>query len=62
MIDVWLIYKCLKCDNTCNITILSRTRPELINKDLYQNFMKNDEETAEYYAFDLQTAQKIIWS
>lgn len=58
MIDVWLIYKCLKCDNTCNITILSRTRPELINKDLYQNFMKNDEETAEYYAFDLQTAKK----
>lgn len=58
MIDVWLIYKCVKCDNTCNITILSRTRPELIDKELYQRFMMNDEETAQYYAFDLQTARR----
>lgn len=58
MIDVWLIYKCVKCDNTCNITILSRTRHELIDKNVYQKFINNDEETAQYYAFDLQTARR----
>lgn len=57
-IDVWLIYKCIKCDNTCNITILSRTRPELIDKELYQKFMMNDEDTAWKYAFDTETAKR----
>lgn len=58
MIDVWLIYKCVKCDNTCNITILSRTRSELIEKDLYQRFMMNDEDTAWQYAFDQKTTKR----
>lgn len=57
-IGVWLIYKCIKCDNTCNITILSRTRPELIDKELYQKFMMNDEDTAWKYAFDTETAKR----
>lgn len=57
-IDVWLIYKCIKCDNTCNITILSRTRPELIDRELYQKFMMNDEDTAWKYAFDTETAKR----
>ena len=30
-IDVWLIYRCVKCDNTCNLTLLSRSKPDLIN-------------------------------
>ena len=33
-IDVWLIYRCVECDSTYNLTILSRTKPELIKKDL----------------------------
>lgn len=57
-IDIWLIYKCVKCDNTCNITILSRTRPELIDKELYRRFSMNDEETAWKYAFDAETIRK----
>lgn len=57
-IDVWLIYRCVKCDNTCNITILSRTRPELIDKELYQKFTTNDEDTAWKYAFDAETIRK----
>lgn len=57
-IDVWLIYKCVKCDDTCNITILSRTRPELIDKELFQKFSMNDEETAWQYAFDAETIRK----
>ncbi|WP_165026237.1 DUF1062 domain-containing protein [Dysgonomonas sp. ZJ279] len=57
-IDVWLIYKCVKCDNTCNITILSRTRPELIDRELYRKFSDNDEETAWIYAFDAETIRR----
>lgn len=57
-IDVWLIYRCIKCDNTCNMTILSRTKPELIDKELYQKFMMNDENTAWKYAFETETIQK----
>ena len=33
-IDVWLIYRCVKCDNTCNMTLLSRTKPDLIDKKI----------------------------
>lgn len=57
-IDVWLIYRCIKCDNTCNMTILSHTKPELIDKELYQKFMMNDENTAWKYAFDTETIRK----
>lgn len=55
---MWLIYKCVKCDNTCNITILSRTRPELIDRELYRKFSDNDEETAWIYAFDAETIRR----
>ncbi|WP_029906262.1 DUF1062 domain-containing protein [Prevotella sp. 10(H)] len=57
-IDVWLIYKCQICDNTCNITILSRTKPELIDRELYRKFSMNDEETAWKYAFDMDIIRK----
>jgi len=52
IIDVWLVYKCIECDNTCNIEILSRAKGESIEKDLYERFMKNDEKTALVYAFN----------
>lgn len=50
-IDVWLIYRCVKCDNTCNLTLLSRTKPDLIDKSLFHRFSVNDEATARHYAF-----------
>lgn len=51
-LDVWLIYKCEKCDNTSNIDIMSRTNPQSIDKELYDKFLSNDVETAWKYAFD----------
>jgi len=57
-IDVWLIYRCVNCDNTYNITILSRTKPDLIDKELFRRFSMNDEETAQKYANDLQTIRR----
>lgn len=50
-IDVWLIYRCVKCDNTCNLTLLSRSKPDLIDKTLFHNFSMNDKKTAWKYAF-----------
>lgn len=62
-IDVWLIYRCLECDSTYNLSILSRTKPELIDKDLFEKFSRNDEEVAWKYAFSMETMQRnnIEW-
>ncbi len=57
-IDVWLIYRCVQCNNTCNITILSRTKPELIPKDLFHDFSTNNKATAWKYAFSPETGRK----
>ena len=57
-IDIWLIYRCVECDSTYNLTILSRTKPEWIKKDLFLNFSGNDEATAWEYAFSAETTRK----
>lgn len=56
--DVWLIYRCMECDSTYNLTILSRTKSELIRKDLYLKFAENDEAVAWEYAFSAETVRK----
>lgn len=56
-IDIWLIYRCVKCDSTYNMTILSRTKPESINRDLFNKFSENNLEIAWKYAFSQETAQ-----
>lgn len=53
-IDVWLIYRCVRCDNTCNITLLSRTKPEWIDKSLFHSFSVNDRKAAWKYAFSTE--------
>ena len=57
-IDIWLIYRCKKCDNTYNMTIFSRTKPELINKDLFNKFSENNAEIAWKYAFSHEISRK----
>lgn len=57
-LDIWLIYRCLKCDNTFNLNIISRTKPELINKDLYLNLLNNDLTTVRKYAFSSEIAKR----
>lgn len=57
-IDVWLIYRCAACDSTYNLTILSRTKPELIPKDLFLKFSGNDEDLAREYAFSAEIMRK----
>lgn len=57
-IDIWLIYRCVKCDNTCNLTLLSRSKPDLIDKTLFQSFSMNDKDTAWKYAFSTEMERK----
>ena len=56
--DDWLIYRCVKCDNTCNMTLLSRTKPDLIDKKLFHSFSMNDREVAWQYAFSAGVASR----
>lgn len=57
-IDIWLIYKCQDCDTTYNLTILSRTKPDAIDKVLLQKFIDNDDSLARQYAFDSEIVKK----
>ena len=57
-IDVWLIYRGVKCDNTCNLTLLSRSKPDLIDKTLFHSFSMNDKDTAWKYAFSTEMERK----
>lgn len=49
-LDVWLIYRCERCDTTWNQEIYARVKPSRIDKELYQAFLDNDWETAMRYA------------
>ncbi len=57
-IDVWLIYRCMECDSSYNLTISSRTKPEMIKKDLFLKFSENNEAIAWEYAFSSETGRK----
>ncbi|WP_298899640.1 DUF1062 domain-containing protein [uncultured Psychroserpens sp.] len=57
-IDVWLIYRCKKCDNTINMTIFSRIKTSSINKRLYKQLSENQTQTAWKYAFSYEIKQK----
>ncbi len=51
-LDVWLIYNCRKCACSWNMAILSRVRPEDIDRVLYDKLLENNAELAFRYAFD----------
>ena len=54
-LDVWLIYKCIKCGRTWNMEIFSRINPDNLERNMYEAFLKNDTEIARRYAFDTPT-------
>ena len=51
-IDIWLIYKCSKCDTTLKLTIDKGIKPHDITKELFDQFTHNDIKLAWDYAFD----------
>ncbi|MBO9691611.1 DUF1062 domain-containing protein [Chryseobacterium sp.] len=57
-IDIWLIYRCVKCNNTYNMTVFSRIRTESISKDLFDKFSENNKKLAWEYAFSYEIRRK----
>ncbi|WP_343561253.1 DUF1062 domain-containing protein [Sphingobacterium sp.] len=57
-VDVWLIYRCVKCDSTYNLILFSRTRLTAINSILFNKFQNNDTELAWKYAFSEEMRRK----
>ena len=51
-VDIWLIYKCTKCDSTWKLTIEKGVRPRDIPAELFERFISNDKALAWQYAFD----------
>lgn len=51
-IDVWLIYRCDRCDETWNLPILERVAIGDLAPDRFEAFARNDGALAALYAFD----------
>jgi len=50
--DIWLIYKCSKCDTTLNLTIKRGIKPSDFPVGIFEKFTNNDAALAWKYAFD----------
>lgn len=57
-LDIWLIYKCARCNRTWNDTIYSRVSPQQIGATLLEQFSANDEHLAVQYAMDISLLQR----
>jgi hypothetical protein len=52
-VDVWLIYQCVKCKHSWNLTIHERKKLSKISAEEYQQFLENDEELACRFGNDM---------
>ena len=52
--DIWLIYKCSKCDTTWKLTLMKGVKPSDLAPELFEKFTNNDKDLAKKYAFDKQ--------
>lgn len=57
-LDVWLIYRCTRCNTTWNSAIYSRISPQKLGTDLLQRFSCNDKNLAMQYAMDFPLLQR----
>lgn len=51
-LDVWLVYRCSRCDLTWNLTVAERTTPEALGSVRLDAYHRNDRESAWRCAFD----------
>jgi len=54
ILDIWLIYQCVKCKHTFNLAIYERKKASSITKEEFQCFLDNDEQLAELYGKNMQ--------
>lgn len=64
-VDVWLIYQCIKCKHTNNLTVYERCRPESILKQEYEGYLSNSSKLAFEYGtnkqFFAQNRVEVDW-
>ena len=53
LVDVWLLYRCARCDATRNVTVVERTSVARIDRDLLDAAHDNDPATARRLARDV---------
>ena len=58
LLDIWSIYKCVQCDYTWNVEILSRVHVNRIDPHLYECFLLNNPLTVMRYSFDYKVLSK----
>lgn len=51
-LDVWLIYRCVNCKSTWNLTVHSRVNPRQLPKETLSAYHENDRQSAWNVAFD----------
>ena len=52
LVDIWLLYRCTRCDATRNVTVVERTPVARIGRDLLDAAYDNDPTTARRIARD----------
>ncbi len=52
LIDVWLIYRCSKCETSWNMTVWERVEAAGFDEEEYKGFLSNDPVLAERYGND----------
>jgi hypothetical protein len=58
LIDIWLIYRCRRCDHTRNLTVIERTPANQLPPGLLDAAHGNDPATARRFARDLTLVQR----
>jgi hypothetical protein len=54
-LDVWLLYRCVDCELTWKLPVLSRCHVANIERTLRERFESNDAATAQHFARDVGT-------
>ena len=58
-VDIWLIYKCSKCDTTWKLTLKRGIKPKDMAPEIFNKMINNNKELAWKYAFDRQLLKQI---
>lgn len=57
-LDIWLIYKCARCNTTWNSTIYTCASPQKLEAGLLERFLGNDKDLAMQYAMNVPLLQR----
>lgn len=58
LVDIWLVYRCRRCDATKNLTVVERTPVRKVPPDLLRAAERNDTATARRLARDLDLLRR----